>query len=196
MGVPVRLSLVANQEGWCPYFNVEAWLTENGSVVPGSRRIRKHNVFTRTGRDWLAKLISWQLLGDVSGVLGTEDTEYTIDRVRWIGVGTGTQAPLIDVQRIVTAAPISTNVYLATVGAPTFDLPTSAKFAHTFAIGSFTDLGATADISEAGLVVDSDPSLTYGVADDDALVVAYIPFGPLTVTTAAQALTITWELRF
>jgi hypothetical protein len=61
--------------------NVDLFLRERGKLVSSRAG---HNVFTVTGRNMLSKLISWQTFAAV-------DIPFTNRRIRWIGVGIGSQ---------------------------------------------------------------------------------------------------------
>lgn len=166
--------------------NFEAWLTdEQGRVVPGSRRVG-HNVFTDTGRDWLRDLVSWSAL--------SPDVALDSRRFRWVGVGTGSQLELNNIEGLVTPLALSGGDYITTLPAWTAPTLTSKKFTIVFGAGAF---GGDYAISEAGIFVDVhdgvgtllDPSVS------DNVPVAYKAFDALTKLDA-QTLTVTWEFRF
>lgn len=176
--------------------NFYAWLSdERRRFVPGSLRVG-HNVITNFGREWLAQLSAWQTITGTS-----DDVPYTEHRLRWLGVGGGSQLEQKGVVKLVTPLTITTgpNEYIRQLGTLTWVTDFSARYTTVFtgASSDFDHHGASVDVSEAGLYVDYDdgggPDLS--PADDDNVPVAYKAFDALT-KAAAQTLTITWELRF
>src|SRR6185369_11827887 len=109
--------------------NFQAFLRGNGKRVPGSFR-EGHNVFTTNGRNWLSRLIAWQ-------VVGPNDTPFTNRRVRWVGLGIGTQLEAPNVSSLATPVPIFTNSFLAPVQAVEFPTSTSVRFIREF---SYNDI--------------------------------------------------------
>jgi hypothetical protein len=66
--------------------------------VRGSRR-EAHNVFTTIGRDWLAHLVVWD-------TIGSPDIAVTQRRLRWLGVGIGSQLEVESVSTLNTPVPV------------------------------------------------------------------------------------------
>lgn len=186
--------------------NFFALMRERGKIVPGSRR-EAHNVFTTTGRNLLAKLIGWQTIA------GGGDVPYTQRRVRWIGVGTGSQLEVPTVfalsqPHIITAS----NEYLVKVASPPeFPVGSTIRFTREFSSGEITTTPTPVSITEAGLFADVNPAagaptedipINPGVIDTtlDPQVasnppVAYKAFEGL-VKTIDFTLEIRWEFRF
>jgi len=177
--------------------NFEAFLTDaEGRSVPGSYR-SGHNVFTNTGRDWVAKALAFATIGTFSPEVDDVPYDDGLPRFRWIGLGDGSQLERRGITRLVspveiTAAP----TYIKTLGTLTQPVPSSLKYTNVFDGTDFTHLGPSVTVSEAAVYVDRDggsgPSLSDG--DDDNVPVAYKTFDPLT-KLAAQTLTIVWEFR-
>jgi hypothetical protein len=97
---------------------------ERGKIVPGSLR-EGHNVFTTVGSDWLSKLVAWQ-------TIDTPDIPFTQRRVRWVGVGTGTQAETVNVTVLNAPALVTPTFYLGAVQAATFPATGKVKFFKEF----------------------------------------------------------------
>lgn len=176
--------------------------------VKGSRR-EAHNVFTATGRDWLAHLIVWSGIG--TG-LGGADEAVTQRRLRWIGVGTGTQAEVEGVTALDTPVKVdSADNYLAAIQSHEFHATKQVRVYKEFATTEIsTAADSTVAVTEAGLFVDVVPVSTEGGVDDSAVgaenstlnrlvqynsPVAYKTFGVITKTQDFN-LEIRWELRF
>lgn len=187
--------------------NMTALLRERGKIVPHSRR-EGHNVFTITGRNWLSKLIAWN-------AINAADEPFTQRRVRWVGVGSGSQLEVTTVSAlanpvIARAAP---NQYLVPLDSPaTFPTSTSVEFAYEFATTEITTGGVPVAVSEAGLFTDVNPAdtahkgiddvefsptvpTTLNPADTNNPPIAYKAFEPL-VKTVDFTLQIRWTFRF
>jgi len=152
--------------------NFEALMRRGGKIVPGSRR-EGHNIFTITGRNFLAKLVSWQTIGL------TNDVPYTQRRVRWIGVGSGTQLEVATVTSLNESVLVTTTQYLVTPQAVEFPTSTSVRFIREFALNEITISNTPVTISEAGLFADVSPAKPGNPNDgyED------VPFDPGTVGT-------------
>jgi hypothetical protein len=176
--------------------NFRAFLTEGGVYVPGSARVG-HNVITDFGREWLAHLVPWETITDTF-----DDIAYSDMRLRWISVGTG---GLIEVPGVTAMA--NPELYdganylcpmdpLSGRSLRTRPVPTSVKYTHDFLGPELPALIATpaqeaalfADYYDGGSVLD--PSLATHTP------VAYKRIDPPLLKSAAQVLTIEWELRF
>lgn len=182
--------------------NFYALMRERGKLVPGSRRVG-HNVFTTSGRNFLSKLISWQTIA------GT-DIPFTNRRVRWVGLGIGSQLEASSVSALVTPALATPTNFLVPIDAVEFPTSTSVRFIKEFALADITILGTPVAITEAGLFADVSPAQPGGtedVAHDPGVVdtilnpalgvnspVAYKAFGALT-KTIDFTLEIRWDLR-
>lgn len=172
--------------------------------VPGSRR-EAHNVFTTTGRDWLAHLVVWS-------TIGSPDIPVTQRRLRWLGVGSGTQAEVESITSLVEPLLVDeAGAYLAALQSHSFPATKQVRVSKEF---STTELSTTLDpvveVREAGLFVDVYPVSTQGGVDDSAVgaedttlnrllalnaPVAYKSFEVITKTQDFN-LEITWEFRF
>jgi len=182
--------------------NILLCMRERGKLVPGSRR-EGHNVFTVTGRNLLSKLIAWQTIA------GT-DIPFTHRRIRWAGVGTGTQLEVTTVAAL-NAPTLSDGAnYLATIGAVSFPDPTTVRFSKVFGPTEITFGAAPVAVTEAGLFADVDPWSMGGTEDTQASggfnttlrpdvlnnpPVAYKTFEALN-KTSDFSLEIQWDFRF
>ena len=188
-------------EAHCNFYAV---MRNGGKIVQGSRR-DGHNVFTITGRNLLSKLIAWQ-------VITSTDVPYTNKRIRWIGVGTGSQLEVTTVSKLaqpVLATP--TDFLVPVTSPPEFPTSSSVRFIKEFSTAEITVTPTPVSITEAGLFGDVNPAagaptedipLDPGNVDTtlDPTVgtnppVAYKAFEPLT-KTIDFTLEIRWEVRF
>jgi hypothetical protein len=187
--------------------NFYACLREGGKIVTGSRR-EGHNIFTSIGRNWLSKLVSWQDIGSF-------DTPYTRRRVRWIGVGSGSQLEVESVNSIANPSLITSSYYLVAIQSVEFPTSTSVRFIKEFALNEISFIGTPVTLTEAGLFVDVNPADTGALSDgsedlahepgvvDTTLnpalsinaPVAYKSFEPLT-KTVDFTLEVRWDFRF
>jgi hypothetical protein len=177
--------------------------TERGKYVPGTLR-EGHNVFTTVGREWLAKLCGWQ-------TIGSPDIAFTNKRVRWVNVGTGTQAETVNVSALVTPSLITATEYLAEIDEVQFPTTGQARFIKEFSPQEISiPSQPVVAITEAGLIVDLYPVSTAGGTLDSAApgvdtiqdptasvhpLVAYHSFAPVN-KTPDYGLEIRWEFRF
>lgn len=182
--------------------NFSALLRRGGKIVPGSRR-EGHNVFTVTGRNLLSKLLAWQ-------TIGATDIPFTRRRLRWIGVGTGSQLEVTTVAALAQPQLTNSTDYLVALSPPEFPTPTSVVFIREFGTGEISPSGPVV-VSEAGLFADVNPAA--GAPEEDEPVdpgvynttldptfasnapAAYKAFEGLT-KTPDFTLEIRWELRF
>ena len=180
-------------------------------VLPKTRRVVKssiregHNVFTTVGRDWLSRLVVWN-------VIGSPDQPVTSRRLRWMGVGTGTQLEVEGVTSLVAPVLVDqSGHYIAAL--QTYDFPATGRVRvyKEFSTGEISTPGnPVVAVTEAGLFVDVFPVSTLGGSDDSAIggenttlnrstqfnaPVAYHTFNAIN-KTADFNLLIRWELRF
>lgn len=187
--------------------NFYAVMRERGKIVPGSIR-EGHNIFTTTGRNWLAKLVAWASSG------GT-DTPFTRRRVRWMGVGTGTQIEAATVSQLLTPSLITTTNYMVPIQAVEFPTLSSVRFIKEFLLNEITVSPTPVLLTEAGLFADVSPAETGADTDgtEDVAIdpgsvdtvlnpavstnppVAYKSFEPLS-KTVDFTLEVRWDFRF
>lgn len=182
--------------------NVFLCMRERGRLVPNSRR-EGHNVFTLTGRNLLSKLIAWQ-------TIAATDIPFTHRRVRWMGVGDGTQLEVTTVPALESPVLASGANYLAALQSVEFPSSTSARFIKVFGTNEITFGSAPVAVSEAGLFADVNPWDMGGTEDTQAgggfdttlrpdvsnnPPIAYKAFEPLN-KTSDFTLEVRWDFRF
>lgn len=172
--------------------------------VPGTRR-EAHNVFTTTGRDWLAHLVVWS-------TIGSPDVPVTNRRLRWMGVGTGTQLEVEGIVSLDTPVEVDeSGNYLAAIQTYEFTAVARVRVSKEFSTEEIsTDSNPVVPVTEAGLFVDVFPVSVLGGTDDtDAgsedttlnrtvannAPVAYRTFDVINKTQDFN-LEIRWELNF
>lgn len=161
--------------------NFEARCYERGKYVRGTHR-EGHNVFTTTGRDWLAHHSAWYSIG------GGGDVPYTNRRVRWCGLGEGSQPEVEGVTSLVTPVEATAGQYLAAVQAASFPVGTSVEFYKEFGVSevSFGSNPIVA-ITEAGLFVDVFAVSSQGGQDDSAVGAGDTTLNPASTVNAPVA---------
>lgn len=184
-------------------FEVRGWvrtlLRERGKIVPGSIQ-EGHNIWTNTGREFLAMLMSLQVGA----------TKFRTDSVAYIGVGTGSQVEDANVVRLNTPVEYLAGVYLAALDVPpTFPLSptrTTVRFQRTFSENEISiGVGSQVNITELGLFTNGSASasppynpgsrdVTFAGATTQAPV-AYKTFEPVVKTDTLQ-FEVAWEIRF
>lgn len=183
---------VVEVQGW-----VKMVMRERGKIVPGSHR-EGHNIWTNTGREYLAMLMSIQT---------GPSTAFRNDRIAYIGVGTGAQIEEAGVLGLVTPAAYVTGQFLAALDVPpTFPLTptrTTVRYHRIFSESEITiSPGSTVNISEMGLFTNGrqsdysvglrDTTLANAAAQSPA---AYKSFEPIGKKDSLQ-LEVSWEIRF
>lgn len=188
---------VIEVKGW-----VSLCLRERGKIVPGSRR-DGHNIWTNTGREYLALLMS------IASGSVTAGTPFRNDSVGYIGVGTGAVLEDVNVLNLVAPTAFTASTFLAALEiAPSFPLTptrTTVRYKRVFLEDEITLSPATVEVSEMGLFTNGSPiaipAYAFGTRDvtfANALnqaPVAYKTFEPVPKTNALQ-LEISWEIRF
>lgn len=178
------------------YFSMVA--RERGKIVYGTHRTG-HNIWTLTGREYLAQLMSYATYGPPS-------SGARRDRIRYIGFGTGSQPEVSSVTKVLT--PISFNAssdFLAQVSLPTYPLSpsrTTVRYSRIFTELELSVVG-TVVITEAGLFTDGDSGSNFDPETRDITLanallqapVAYKVFEPLS-KTQDFVLEVSWEIRF
>jgi hypothetical protein len=144
--------------------NIWMVMRERGKIVPGSHR-EGHNVFTTNGKNWLAKLIAWQTIS------GT-DIAYTNRRVRWMGVGIGSQLESATVTKLAQPTLATSTDYIRPIQTVEYPNSTTARFIKEFGTSEITIAGVPVVVSEAALLADVSPA-NNGAFDD----VSYDPIG-------------------
>lgn len=180
---------VIEVHGW-----VEIVARERGKLVPKACRPPKHNVFTNTGREYVAQRIS--LFG--SGA-------YRSDVIAYMGVGTGAQLEEPGVLRLTTPIQYNTGLFMAAIDSSSFPLypvRTTVEYRRVFGEGEISLLGQTQLVSEIGLFTNGDPDQDYafdsmpvGFDDSNAMApVSYKAFEPIGKSNAME-LEVIWQLR-
>lgn len=184
-----------------PIVEVKGWvdlvMRERGKIVPGTRR-EGHNIWTNTGREYLALLMSYSAIS----------VPFREDRMLYIGVGTGSQVEDASVLSLITPVAYSSGLFLAALDIPpTFPLlptRTTVRYHRTFAETEITLTPASqVDISELGLFTDGDPGSGFTPGSRDLTLAnasqqkpnAYKTFEPVSKTDSLE-LDISWEIRF
>lgn len=184
---------VIEVKGW-----VSLCLRERGKIVPGSRR-DGHNIWTNTGREYLALLMS---LTDGSNT-------FRKDAIAYIGVGIGAQLEDVSVLNLVNPVAYAPSAFLAALEiAPTFPLTptrTTVRYKRVFTEDEITLSPSTVNVSEMGLFTNGSPiavpAYAFGTRDTtyanrmSQAPAAYKTFEPVPKTNALQ-LEISWEIRF
>ena len=140
--------------------NFYACMRERGKLVPGSRR-QGHNVFTSHGRNIMSKLVAWSAIG------GT-DIPFTHKRLRWMGLGKGSQLEAANVAQLNDPLVASGDNYLAPIQSVEFPDSTTVRFIKVFGTSEITFGTAPVAVTEAGLFADVNPA-TMGGTEDSAI---------------------------
>lgn len=135
--------------------NFELLLRERGKII---QRREGHNVFTVTGRNLLSKLMSWQ-------TLGPPDVPYTHRRMRWFGVGTGSQLEVTSIVSLAAPARVTVTDYLAGITGVEFPTSTSVRFSREFSNSEISIGGSPVIITEAAMYADVNPASMGGTED-------------------------------
>lgn len=185
---------VVEVHGW-----VKMVCRERGKIVPGTAR-DAHNVWTNTGREYLAQVISLKTL---------PSTPYRADSVTFIGVGTGSQVEDPGVISLADPVEFDSGEFLARLDVATFPLNptrTTVRFHRTFLEDQITLVpGVKVLVSELGLFTNGSPDAVpaftpntrvtnISVAKQQAPV-AYKAVEPVGKSDAMQ-LEVSWEVRF
>jgi hypothetical protein len=157
--------------------NFALCLTKDGEYVPGSMR-GGHNVFTLTGREYLAQVIA--------PFFGRND------KIFWMGVGDGSQPEVASVDRLANNIPYAAGLWLKAIQSEDFPTSpaTSVAFLLEFTEDEISIAGVPAEIREIGMFTsDMIESL------ENQPPVAYKTFEPLNKTNQFR-LSVRWEVRF
>lgn len=175
----------------------QAETRERGKLV---QQTEGFNVWTLTGREYLAELIALQA--------SSPRTVYRDDRISYIGLGSGSQAEEAEVSSLVTPIPYSPGEFLAPVLSPaTFPASsasatkTAVRFIREYGLSEIS-LGFDVVLTEAGLFTDGNPEDDWALnaptgldGAGDRAPMAYKTFEPITKTTEFT-LRVIWEVRF
>lgn len=176
---------------------------ERGKIVPGSHRSGK-NVWTLTGREFLARLMSYSAYGTNP----VPDTPARNDRIRYIGFGTGSTPEVAGVSRLVTPIAYTGSTFLAELAIPTYPFQSSGSFGTAVRytrefVENELSVVTTVILTEAGLFTDGAPGssfapltrdVTLGSATNQAPA-AYKAFEPFK-KTQNFVIQVAWEIRF
>jgi len=171
---------------------------ERGKIVPGSHR-EGHNVFTTAGREWLSRLMAYASLG----------TPYRSDRIFYMGMGTGVQAEVPSVTRLVQPVAYAVGQFLAPIQVPVdlsvlgTGVTTGVVHRREFSENQLSIDNVPIDLSEAGLYTDGDPEDSYDPGSRVTTIsvatsqvpVSYKTFEPFR-KTSNLVVELSWEIRF
>lgn len=184
---------VVEVKGW-----VSCLLRERGKIVPGSRR-DGHNIWTNTGREYLAMLQTLKTDGA---------TAYRSDHIAYIGVGTGLQTEDAAVTNLIQPVAYTGSTFLAVVSHASTDFPlrptrTTVRYVRVFAENEVTTGGGSVFISELGLFTDGQQNSFAAGGRDTTLAnallqspAAYKQLSEPVEKTAGLEFEIDWEIRF
>jgi len=171
---------------------------ERGKLIPKNCRSGK-NVWTLTGREHLAQLMSYRSYGPP--LVGERR-----DRIRYFGFGSGSQPEVSSVDVLVSPIAFDAgNNFLAQVSIPTYPLSPSRTTVRYTRVYASTELSVLGDIviTEAGLFTDGDPGSDFEPGTRSTTLAnsllqapnAYKVFDPLTKTQNFE-IEVSWEVRF
>lgn len=182
---------------------------ERGKLVHGSRR-EGFNIWTLTGREYLAQLMSYQAYHTTAHNGGSPDPDsiWRDDRIRYVGFGQGTSPEVSSVFQLTSPIEASAGIFLAQLAIPTFPLVsvggsrTTVRYSRSFSEIELSLIGPVS-ITEAGLFTDGDPASSYTPKTRDVGItnaasqapVAYKSFEPIR-KTQNFVLEMFWEVRF
>jgi hypothetical protein len=156
-----------------------------------------HNVFTDVGRNYLASLISYNLLTQTPGSNEPSTSKRRYDGVRYMMVGTGSQEETNAVTQLHTPVVFnSSGHYLAQISAPN-ELPStgiSAIFQRVYGVNEIS-LPGTVNVSEVGLFPSGIEGSPLAVGVSTHAPIAYKTFDPIPVTTSLL-FGVRWEIKF
>lgn len=177
-------------------------LKKDGEVV---RTVEGKNIWTNTGRQYLADLIRYSNY--------SSSTKVRDDRIAYFGVGTGTQTASVGITSLVTPVAFDAlngaDKFLALIDSSTQSAEatyTSVTFEREFATDELVDSsGNPLVLREVGLFTNGDEGNSYAIGIESIngingdtpgfAPMAYKTFEPIT-KTQDYTLTITWQVRF
>ena len=163
------------------------------------QQVDGYNIWTLTGREYLAEVIALSA--------ASPRTPFRNDRIRYMGLGIGSQAELSSVTSLVNPIPFSAGQFLAPVDVPAIfpDNPNPAvQFVRTFGLTEISLGGTNVILTEAGLFTDGDPADNWAIFSEDVpgfeesssyAPMAYKTFEPVTKTTQFT-LKLVWDVNF
>jgi hypothetical protein len=190
---------VIEVKGW-----VRTLCRERGKIVPGSRR-EGHNIWTNTGREFLAMLMTYMPGGQ---------TPYRNDRMAYLGVGIGLQTEDSSVTGLVHPVPFVSGLFLAPLDHDATNFPlsptrTTVRYIRVFSEDQVTFGESTSVlVSELGLFTDGNPANGFQVGPpptgrltdiDSATLQAPCAYKGLVEPvekTNALEFQVEWEIRF
>ena len=170
---------------------------ERGKLVPNTRRVG-HNIWTLTGREHLAQLMSYSSYGPPK-------VASRNDRILYIGFGDGSQPEVSSVTRLESPIPYVAGEFLAQVSVPTYPLSpskTTVRYSRTYGESELSISGNVV-LTEAGLYTDGNQQSAFEPGYRDTGIGnsllqspnSYKVFEPLT-KTQNFVLEVSWEVRF
>jgi len=137
------------------------------------------NVFTTTGKEWLTQLMSYSSYAPLTGARN--------DRIRYIGLGSGTKPQTPNVDSLATPISYDGTNFLAQLNIATYpNTPskTSVLYSRTFDVNELSVMGSV-NITEAGLFTDGG-SPTYAPGTRNLTLAAAGSQSPLAYWTTDQ----------
>ena len=143
---------------------------------------------TITGQTWLRDLCAWSSVDD-------PDVAVSKARLRWIGVGSGGFPMIPGVLTMDQGIAVTTGNYMTELeDPPTFPTVQSVRLRREFATTEIS-IPNTVLVSEVGLFVDQNPTLSLDPTDNDNPPVLYRSFDGLMKSTDFS-LVVEWDLKF
>jgi hypothetical protein len=147
-------------------------------------------VLTDSGREHLAKLISWQTFGN-------PDVAHETQRVRWAEAGDGILPQIRGVSELLNPISVDGTNYLALLSVPSFLAVTWARFEKLYGSLELSH-SAPVIVSEFGLFVDEDSG---GGPNLDPTAAGHVPFAYTALEEGMVkfdgfALRAKWDFRF
>ena len=174
----------------------------NVTIVGRARGKKKfvregHNVWTTTGREYSCLLKSYDNNGQ----------PFRSDRIRYVGLGTGTQVESVSVSGLAAPVPWSAGQFLRQIQFPLTSFPnpqvrTSVRYTAKYGLDNISLGGGLVEITECGLFTDGSQDAPFTVGGRSLGInsasqqspVAYHTFDPIPKTPNLE-LDIIWELR-
>jgi hypothetical protein len=147
-----------------------------------------NGVLTQTGQAWLRDLCTWSSIG-------SPDVAITTARLRWIGVGSGGFPMIPGVLTMDQGVEVTTGNYMTELeDPPTFPTVQSVRVRREFTTSEIS-ISTPVLVSEAGLFVDQNPTLSLDPTDNNNPPVLYKSFSGL-MKSSDFSLVIEWDLKF